>query len=137
MPGGKHQPSVRYGRSVYSLDVARRAKKGCTLMSDLFHNILRDEADYARNRAAWEGASAVERATFGKIFSAIEGVLALIALFGCFFISNAMQNQFLLYVCGIIWLIPFIAAGTLLARFRHGLFVRVRGIISGFLGGPR
>jgi hypothetical protein len=107
-------------------------------MSDLFRNILRDEADYARNRAAWEGASVVERATFGKIFNAIEGVLALIALFGCFFISNAMQNQkFLLYVCGIAWFIPFIAVGMLLARFRHGLFVRVRGIISGFLGGSR
>jgi hypothetical protein len=107
-------------------------------MSDLFRNILRDEADYARNRATWEGASAVERATFGKIFNAIEGVLVLIALFGCFFISNAMQNQkFLMYVCGIAWFIPFIVAGAFLARFRHGLFVRVRGIISGFLGGSR
>ncbi len=107
-------------------------------MNNLFRNILRDEADYARNRVAWEGASQIERATFGKIFNAIEGILALIALFGCFFISNAIQNpRFIMYVCGVLWLIPFIVAGTFLARFRHGLFVRVRGIISGFLGGQR
>jgi hypothetical protein len=42
-----------------------------------------------------------------------------------------------MYVCGIAWFIPFIVVGTLLARFRHGLFVRVRGIIGGFLGGSR
>jgi hypothetical protein len=107
-------------------------------MNDFFRNILRDEADYARNRVAWEGASQVERATFGKIFNAIEGVLALMALFGCFFISNTIQNpKFFMYVCGVLWLIPFIAAGTFLARFRRSLFVRVRGIISGFLGGQR
>jgi hypothetical protein len=107
-------------------------------MNDLFRNILRDEADYARNRVAWEGASQVERATFGKIFNAIEGILALVALFGCFFISNTIQNpRFLMYVCGVLWLILFIAVGTILARFRHGLFVRVQGIIRGFLGGQR
>ncbi len=108
-------------------------------MNDLFKTVLRDEADNARNRAAWEGASEVERLTFGKIFNAVEGVLALIALFGCLFISNAMQDssKFLLYVVGLIWLIPFIAVGTLLARFRRGIFVRVQGLIRGFLGGSR
>ncbi len=107
-------------------------------MNDLFNNILRDEADYARNRAAWEGASEVERITFGKIFNAVEGILAVIALFGCLFVSNAMQNsKFLMYVCGSLWLIPFIAAGTLLARFRRSIFVRVQGVIRGFLGGSR
>ncbi len=108
-------------------------------MNDLFSNILRDEADYARNAAAWEGASQIERATFGKIFNAVEGVLALIALFGCMFISGGMadSSRFLLYVVGIIWLIPFIAAGVLLARFRRSIFVRVQGTIRGFLGGSR
>ncbi len=108
-------------------------------MNDLFKNVLRDEADYARNRAAWEGASEVERLTFGKIFNAVEGVLALVALFGCMFISGAMadSSKFLLYLVGIIWLIPFIAVGTLLARFRRSIFVRVQGVIRGFLGGAR
>ncbi len=107
-------------------------------MNDLFKNVLRDEADYARNAAAWEGASEVERITFGKIFNAVEGVLAVIALFGCLFISNAMQNsRFVMYVCGIVWLALFIAAGTLLARFRRSIFVRVQGVIRGFLGGSR
>ncbi len=108
-------------------------------MNDLFKNVLRDEADYARNRVAWEGASEVERVTFGKIFNAIEGILALVALFGCLFISSAMQDssKFLLYLVGIIWLVPFIAVGTLLARFRRSIFVRVQGILRGFLGGTR
>jgi hypothetical protein len=107
-------------------------------MNDMFKNILRDEADYTRNAVAWEGASEVERITFGKIFNAIEGVLAVIALFGCLFVSNAMQDsKFLMYVCGILWLIPFIAAGTLLARFRRSIFVRIQGVIRGFLGGSR
>ncbi len=105
-------------------------------MSDLFKNVLRDEADYARNAAAWEGASEVERITFGKIFNAVEGVLAVIALFGCLFISNTFQDsKFLLYLFGIVWLVLFIAAGTLLARFRRSIFVRVQGVIRGFLGG--
>ncbi len=108
-------------------------------MNDLFKNVLRDEADYARNRAAWEGASEVERVTFGKIFNAVEGILAVVALFGCLFISNAMRDSstVLSYVVGIIWLIPFIAVGTLLARFRRSIFVRVQGLIRGFLGGSR
>ena len=107
-------------------------------MNDLFKNVLRDEADYARNAVAWEGASEVERATFGKIFNAVEGILALIALFGCVFISGAIQDpRFLMYVCGILWLIPFMGAGVLLARFRRSIFVRVQGIIRGFLGGSR
>jgi hypothetical protein len=108
-------------------------------MNDLFRNLVKDNVNYARDQATWQGASAVERATFGKVFAAIEGVLALIALFGCMFISGAMQNQtLLLYVCGLLWLVPFIVVGTLLARFRHSLFVRVRGMMSNFLGGgPR
>ncbi len=107
-------------------------------MNDLFKNILRDEADYARNRAAWDGANEVERATFGKIFNAVEGILALVALFGCLFVSNAMRDsKFLMYVCGFLWFIPFVAVGTLLARFRRSIFVRIQGVIRGFLGGSR
>jgi hypothetical protein len=99
---------------------------------------MSDSANIARDRAAWEGASIIERNTFGRIFSIIGGILGLIAVFGCLFIANATKNsQFLMYVCGIVWLIPFAIAGTLLARFRHSLFVRLRGIIGGFLGGPR
>ncbi len=107
-------------------------------MNDLFKNVLRDEADYARNAVAWEGASEVERITFGKIFNAVEGILAVVALFGCLFISNAMENsRFVMYVCGILWLIPFLAVGTLLARFRRSIFVRVQGVIRNFLGGTQ
>jgi hypothetical protein len=107
-------------------------------MNNLFKNIVGSEVDNARNRATWEGASAVERATFGKVFNFIEGILAVIALFGCFAISSATQNsQFLMYVLGFLWLLPFIVIGGLLARFRHALFLRLRGVISGFLGGNR
>ncbi len=107
-------------------------------MNDLFRNVVKDNVNYARDRATYDGASAVERATFGKVFGAIEGVLALVAVFGCVFISSAMQNQkFLLYVCGLLWLVPFVVVGGLLARFRHSLFVRVRGIMNSFLGGSR
>jgi hypothetical protein len=78
----------------------------------------------------------VERATFGRVFGAIEAGLALILIFGCAFISNATQGSTLLtYVCGILWVIPFIFVGTALARFRTSLFVRIRGIMSRFLGG--
>jgi len=94
-------------------------------MNDLFRNIVKDNVSSARDRATWDTASVVERATFGKIFNFLEGVVSLIAVFGCVFISNAMQNQkFLLYVCG-----------ALLARFRHSLFVRVRGLMNNMLGG--
>ena len=107
-------------------------------LKDIFNNIVSSEVNSARDRATWEGASAVERATFGKVFNAIEGVLALVALFGCFFISNVTQNsQFLMYVLGVLWLIPFIVIGGLLARFRQQLFVRLRGVINSFLGGSR
>ena len=107
-------------------------------MNDLFRNLTNDTANTARDRATWEGASLVERNTFGKVFGAIGGVLGLVAILGCLFISSATQNsQILMYVCGILWLIPFAIAGTLLARFRASLFVRLRGFIAGFLGGPR
>lgn len=111
-------------------------------MNNMFKNalneVVNDSVNSTRDRATYEGASAVERATFGKVFNAIEGVLALVALFGCFFISNATQNShFLMYVVGILWLIPFILVGGLLARFRHRMFVRVRGMMSNFLGGNR
>src|SRR5438477_1003845 len=111
-------------------------------MNDRFKNILNevvnDSVNSTRNRATYDGASAVERATFGKLFNVIEGVLALVALFGCFFISNATQNsQFLMYLLGLLWIIPFIVVGALLARFRHRVFVMVRGIMSNFLGGNR
>jgi hypothetical protein len=111
-------------------------------MNDLFRNIVnntvRDNVNYARDRATWDAASTVERATFGKIFNFLEGILGLIAVLGCFFIASAMQDQrLLLYVCGVLWLVPFIAAGVLLARFRHTLFVRVRGLMNNFLGGGR
>ncbi|SRR5581483_7165634 len=88
-------------------------------MNDLFRNIIsnaaRDNVNYARDRATWEAASTVERATFGRIFNFLEGILGLIAVFGCVFISSAMQDQkVLLYVCGVLWLVPFIVAGALL-----------------------
>jgi hypothetical protein len=102
----------------------------------LLNEVTTDSVDSARDRATWEGASQIEQATFGKVFNAIEGVLAIIALFGCAIISGATQNsQFLMYVVGIIWIVPFILVGTLLARFRHRLFVRLRGTINTFLGG--
>ena len=108
-------------------------------MNDRFRNLLndvmRDNVNSARDRTTWEGASVIERATFGKVFNAIEGVLAVVALLGCFLISNATQNsQFLMIVFGVIWLAIFIVIGGLLARFRHRMFVRVRGILSNFLG---
>lgn len=111
-------------------------------MNDLFRNIvnntIRDNVNDARDRTTWDAASTVERATFGKVFNFLEGVLGLLAVFGCLFIANAMQNQkLLLYVCGALWLVPFIAAGALLARFRHTVFVRVRGLMNSFLGGGR
>ena len=111
-------------------------------MNDRFKNILnevtRDSVNSTRDRATWDGANMVERATFGKVFNAIEGILALVALFGCFFISNATQNNhFLMYLLGLLWIIPFIVVGGLLARFRQRVFVMVRGIMSNFLGGNR
>ena len=111
-------------------------------MNDRFRNILnevvRDSADSTRDRATWEGASVIERATFGKVFSAIEGVLAVVALLGCFLIANATQNsQFLMIVFGVLWLAIFIVIGGLLARFRHRMFVRVRTIMNNFMGGNR
>ena len=109
-------------------------------MNDRFRNILndvmQDNVNSTRDRATWEGASMVEQATFGRVFSAIEGVLALIALLGCCAISSATENsRFLTYVLGLVWLVPFIVVGGLLARFRHRLFVRVRGMMNNFLGG--
>jgi hypothetical protein len=105
-------------------------------IDDFVHNLFRGQVDYARDRATYEGASAVERATFGKIFNFIEGIVVIVMLFGCFMISNAVQNQtFLLYLCGLLWIIPFLALTGLLARFRRSLFVRVRGIMGRFLGG--
>ncbi len=107
-------------------------------MNDLFRNIMSNEVDMARNRASWEGADAVERATFGKIFNFIEGILGLVAIFGCVLISAAMgNNQILMYIVGVIWLIPFILIGGLIARFRYSIFIRIRGLISNFLGGNR
>src|SRR5258708_4582537 len=108
-------------------------------MNDLFRNLIQGTANTARDQATWEGASVIERNTFGRVFSAISGILGLIAIVGCLFIASATQNtQILMYLCGILWLIPFTIAGVLLARFRHSLFVRLRGVISGFLGGgPR
>ena len=111
-------------------------------MNDRFRNIMNDvmhdNADSMRDRATWEGASMVEQATFGKVFSAIEGVVALIALLGCFIISGATQSShFLMYLLGFVWIVLFIVVGGLLARFRHRLFVRVRSIMNSFLGGGR
>lgn len=107
-------------------------------MRNIFNNIVNESVNSTRDRAAWEGASAVERATFGKVFNFIEGALAVVALFGCVFISSITQNnQFLMYFLGLLWLIPFVVIGGLLARFRSSLFIRLRGIISGFLGGGR
>jgi hypothetical protein len=107
-------------------------------MNNLFRNIMSNEVDMARNRASWDGASEIERATFGKVFNFIEGILGLIAIFGCFLISGAIgNNQILLWIVGIIWLIPFILIGGLIARFRHAIFMRLRGFISGMLGGGR
>ena len=111
-------------------------------MNDRFRNILdevaHDSVNSARDRATWEGANIVERATFGRVFNAIEGVVALIAIFGCFLISGATQNsKFFMYLCGVLWLIPFILIGGLLARFRHRVFVLVRSLMSNVLGGGR
>ena len=108
-------------------------------MNDRFKNLLndvvQDNANSVRDRASWEAASVVERETFGRVFNVIEGILALIAIFGCILLSGLTQNsRLLMYIVGIIWLIPFILLGTLLARFRHRLFVRIRGIINNFLG---
>jgi hypothetical protein len=109
-------------------------------MNDQFRNIvndvMRDNVNSARDRATWESASAIERATFGKIFGAIEAVVGLIGVFGCFLISSATENARLLtYICGILWVIPFIAAFALIGRFRHSMFVRLRNIIATFVGG--
>lgn len=105
-------------------------------IDELVRNLFGGSVDYARDAATWEAANTVERATFGKVFNVIEGVIGLIVLFGCMFIINATQNQsFLMVVCGILWVIPFIAVGGLLARFRRSLFVRIRGTMSRFLGG--
>jgi len=107
-------------------------------MNDLFRTILGNEADMARNAVSWEGASELERATFGKFFNFIEGIVGLIAIGGCFLISGAIgNNQLLLVIVGIIWLIPFILIGGLIARFRYAIFMRLRGIIYNLLGGNR
>lgn len=103
---------------------------------DFVQNLFKGQVDQARDHATYEGASAVERATFGKVFNVIEGIVFIVMLFGCALISNVVQNQtFLLYLCGLLWIIPFVALMGLLARFRHSLFVRVRGFMSRFLGG--
>ena len=120
----------------------KTADEGDYAMNDRFKNIIdevaHDSINSARDRATWDGANAVERATFGRVFSAIEGVLALIALFGCFLISGATQNsKFFMYLCGILRLIPFFLIGGLLARFQHRVFVRVRQLLSQILGGGR
>jgi hypothetical protein len=105
-------------------------------IDDFVRNLFGGTVDVARDRASWEGASAVERATFGKVFNAIEVGLFLVMIFGCAFIANATENQKVLYyVCGILWIVPFIAVAGLLARFRRSLFVRVRGAMNRFLGG--
>ncbi|MHB8625448.1 MAG: hypothetical protein ACYDEO_04525 [Aggregatilineales bacterium] len=111
-------------------------------MNDRFRNVLNDvvhdNVNSTRDRATWEGASVIERATFGKVFNVIEGILGLIAVLGCFLISGVTQHsQFLMIVLGLLWLIPFIVIGGLLARFRHRMFVRVRVIMNNFLGGNR
>lgn len=106
------------------------------MLDGIVKNIFGSAVDRTRDGATYSAASAVERATFGRVFSAIEGGLFLIMLFGCIFISSATQNSTILqYICGILWVIPFIAVGTLLARFRNSLFVRIRGIMNRFLGG--
>lgn len=103
---------------------------------DFVENLFHGQVNQARDHATYEGASAVERATFGKIFNFIEGIVVIVMLFGCALISNVVQNQtFLLYLCGLLWVIPFLALMGLLARFRRSLFVRVRGVMSRFLGG--
>ncbi|MBZ0289608.1 MAG: hypothetical protein K8I30_18440 [Anaerolineae bacterium] len=99
-------------------------------------NFFGGAADHARDQASYSAASAVERATFGRVFGFIEGALFLVMLFGCMFISNFAQNQtLLLYGCGILWVIPFIVVGGVLVRFRNSLFVRIRGMLSRFMGG--
>ena len=108
------------------------------LFRNIFNNIVHGTVNSARDQATWEGASVVERATFGKVFNFIEGILGLIMVFGCVAISGAMSNnQFLMYLVGVLWAIPFIAIMGLLARFRQSLFVRIRGIMNNFLGGNR
>lgn len=108
------------------------------LFKDIVNNVVHGTVNSTRDQATWEGASVVERATFGKVFNFIEGILGLVMIFGCVLISNAMSNsQFLMYLVGIIWVIPFVAIMGLLARFRQSLFVRIRGIMNSFLGGNR
>lgn len=103
---------------------------------DFVEGLFKGQVNQARDHATYQGASTVERATFGKIFNFIEGIIVIVMLFGCALISGAVQNQtFLLYLCGLLWIIPFIALMGLVARFRHSLFVRVRGVMSRFLGG--
>src|SRR5262245_50986298 len=97
---------------------------------------MQDTANTTRDRVTWESESLIELNTCGSVLIAISGILGLIAIVGCLFIASATQNsQILMYICGIIWLIPFGIAGVLLGRFRHSLFVRLRGMINGFLGG--
>jgi len=103
-------------------------------IDDIIRNLFGGTVDYARDRASYEAASAVERATFGRVFNYIEGAVALVMIFGCFFISSATQGSFLQYVCGILWVAVFIAIGGLLARFRHSLFIRIRGVLGRFMG---
>ncbi|MBN1429956.1 MAG: hypothetical protein JXB07_16420 [Anaerolineae bacterium] len=103
-------------------------------MQEFFNTIVRSQADYARNRVTWEGASMVERATFGKLFKAVEGILGLIAFVGLFFVLSITPDVACLpYVCILLWLAPFTAAGIALARFRYSIFKRVRGTMNRFL----
>jgi hypothetical protein len=107
-------------------------------MDNFIKNIIGNEVNYARNQASWEAASEIERATFGRVFNFIQGGIALVVIFGCILISSATSNsQILQYVCGILWILPFVAVGILLGRFRQELFFRLRGVINGFLGGSR
>ena len=72
------------------------------MFRNILNNIVNDSVNTTRNQVAWEGASDIERATFGKVFNFIEGALAVIALFGCVFISGITQNsQFLMYFLGL------------------------------------
>src|SRR5258706_7983012 len=116
--------TIRTKISAYSL-YSGLSRRQDLPVNNLFRNLMSDSANTARDRATWEGASMVERATFGRVFNFISGILALIFIVGCVVISGATKNsQILTYVCGIVWLIPFIFVGMLLARFRHSLFVR-------------
>jgi hypothetical protein len=105
-------------------------------IDEIVRNLFGGSVDYARDRATYETASQIERATFGRVFRAIQGALMIVMVFGCLLISNATQNQtFLQYVCGFLWILPFIVVGGLLARFRRSLFVRIRGTMNRFMGG--